>query len=512
MKMAIKRHGHRQATTWRTPRTRVGVLLLPAMLGSGALAIGCGSCGAPVTPNHVPAPRQRPNVLVIETDDQTAQEMSVMRNVNFLIAAKGVTFKNSFVNFSLCCPSRATFLTGQYAHNHGVLSNDGPHGGYQTFERTHGKNDLPAWLLHAGYRTALIGKYLNGYGTRSPTFVPPGWSSWYAAVGHTDQQVYDYLLNENGHLVHYGTAPADFKQDVLTSKAVRLLGHVAPKPKPFFLWLTYTAPHVGGPDPNPNPPHDCAHDAKPAPRHAGSFASWPLPKPPSFNEANVLDKVRNIRRRPPIGAGEVAQITQAYRCELESLLSVDQGVRRIIDELKRKRELANTYVLFTSDNGFFHGEHRITAGKVKPYEESIRVPLVIRGPGIPHGATSRSLVINADLAPTITAVTGAAPRLAMDGRSLLPAARHPGALLPRRLLIEGRRQGRAPAYTRFGAVRTQHDIYVAYRDGEKELYDLRRDPYELHNLVREPAYQRVAARLARSLRELEKCSGVSCRR
>jgi N-acetylglucosamine-6-sulfatase len=486
-------------------------LLFPALVGSGALAIGCWSSGAPVTPNPAPAAHRRPNVLVIETDDQTAEEIRVMSNVKSLIAAKGVTFENSFVNFSLCCPSRATFLTGQYAHNHGVLSNGGPHGGYHTFEKAHANDNLAVWLLHAGYHTALIGKYLNGYGTHNPKFVPPGWSTWDAAVGNTDQQVYDYLLNENGHLVHYGTAPADFKQDVFTRKAVRFLKHGAPKSKPFFLWLTYTAPHVGGPDPNPNPPHDCTGDAKPAPRHAASFASEPLPQPPSFNEANVSDKVRNVRRRPPIGPGEIARITQAYRCELESLLSVDEGVKKLIDELKRKGELANTYVIFTSDNGFFHGEHRITAGKVKPYEESIRVPLVIRGPGIPHGATSRGLAINADLAPTIVNVTGARPGLAMDGRSLVPAARHPGVTLRRQLLIEGRRQGRAPSYTRFRAVRTQRYIYIRYRDGEKELYDLKNDPYELQNVAPDPAYHRAKARLSRRLRELEDCSGLSCR-
>ena len=486
------------------------IFLVPALLGSSALAIGCFSSGTPVAPHHGPRAQRRPNVVVIETDDQTAAEISVMSNVKTLIADQGVTFANSFVNFSLCCPSRATFLTGQYAHNHGVLSNGGAHGGYPTFEQAHASNNLAVWLRRAGYRTALIGKYLNGYGVANPRFVPPGWSTWQAAVGHTDQDVYDYLLNQNGRLVHYGTAPANFKQDVLTRKAVRFLGHTPPS-KPFFLWLTYTAPHVGGPDPNPNPPHDCSHDAKPAPRNASAFRSAALPTPPSFNEANINDKVRNVRRRPPIGPRGVAEITRAYRCELQSLLSVDRGVKRVIDELRRIGTLSDTYVVFTSDNGFLHGEHRITAGKVKPYEESIRVPLVIRGPGIPHGATSQSPVINADLAPTIVRVSGARPGLRMDGRSLLAVARHPTVTLRRQLLIEGRRQGHAPSYTRFSAVRTLHFIYIRYEDGEQELYDLKRDPYELRNAASEPFYRRVKARLARRLHELAGCSGATCR-
>ena len=486
------------------------MLLATALVGSSALVVGCFSSGPSVAPHHGPPAQRRPNVVVIETDDQTAAEIDVMSNVRSLIADQGVMFADSFVNFSLCCPSRATFLTGQYAHNHGVLSNGGPHGGYPTFERAHANNNLAVWLRRGGFRTALIGKYLNGYGVSNPGLVPPGWSTWQAAVGHTDQDVYDYLLNQNGRLVHYGSAPANFKQDVLTKKAVRFLGST-PRSKPFFLWLTYTAPHVGGPDPNPNSPHDCSHDAKPAPRNASAFRSVLLPRPPSFNEANINDKVRNVRRRPPISPRGIAQITGAYRCELQSLLSVDDGVKRVIDELRRTGALSDTYVIFTSDNGFLHGQHRITAGKVKPYEESIRVPLVIRGPGIPHGATSHSPVINADLAPTIVRVSGAKPRLKMDGRSLLAAARHPTVMLRRQLLIEGRRQGRAPSYTRFSAIRTLHYIYIRYEDGEQELYDLRRDPYELRNAASEPAYRRVRARLASRLRELASCSGATCR-
>jgi N-acetylglucosamine-6-sulfatase len=187
--------------------------------------------------------------------------------------------------------------------------------------------------------------------------VPPGWSEWHAApIGYG---FYNYPLNENGALVQYGDDPADFKQDVLTSKAVDFVDRRAPASQPFFLWLTYTAPHWSPPDPNPNPPSNCRHAAKPAPRHAHAFDSEPLPRPLNFNEADVSDKPAEIRRRPLLNADQIADVQRMYRCELESLLSVDEGVKKVVDALRANGELANTLLMFTSDNGYFHGEHRI---------------------------------------------------------------------------------------------------------------------------------------------------------
>ena len=280
------------------------------------------------------------------------------------------------------------------------------------------------WLQNAGYYTAMIGKYLNGYSNNPP--VPPGWSEWQAAAPDT-QEVYDYTLNQQGTLVHLGTDPADFKQDVLTRRAVNFVDRRAPMPRPFFLWLTYTAPHGGGPDPNPNPPGNCGNTAKPAPRHANAFDSEPLPRPPNFNEADVSDKPAAIRNLPRLTASRIADIQRQYRCRLESLLSVDEGVEGHRGRSSGPRASSpSTFLIFTSDNGFFHGEHRIPAGKTRIYEESVRVPLVIRGPGIPQGATVDDLVINADLAPTIVGAAEATPGLVMDGRSLIPIARNPG--------------------------------------------------------------------------------------
>jgi N-acetylglucosamine-6-sulfatase len=471
---------------------------------TGALAIA-GSGTPPATLGQGAAAQARPNIVVIETDDQTLESMRVMENVNRMIGNQGARFKNNFVNYSRCCPSRATFLTGQYMHNHHVLSNTAPTGGFGRFQALHGSNNLAVWLRNAGYYTALIGKYLNQYANDPP--VPPGWSEWRAAAPY-DQWVYNYPLNENGTLVHYGTSPAAFKQDVLTRKAVDLVDRRAPKLQPFFLWLTYTAPHSGGPDPNPNPPGNCQDSAKPAPRHAHAFDSEPLPRPPNFNEADVSDKPAEIRNRPLLNANLIADIQRKYRCRLESILSVDEGVKAIIDELRAKGELANTVLMFTSDNGFFHGEHRIPGSKTRIYEESIRVPLQMRGPGIPRGVNVSDLSINADLAPTIVDVANASPGLVMDGRSLIPVAQQPGIEQGRELLIEAPSLFEQPSSK---AIRTERYIYAEYSTGETELYDLNRDPFELDSRHDDPAYATVKAQLAARLHELRSCAGSSCR-
>ncbi len=476
-----------------------------------AAGVGGGALGPTVTGAASPA-QGRPNVVVIETDDQTLESMKVMSTVQRRIADRGVTFRNSFVNFSLCCPSRATFLTGQYAHNHHVTSNHAPDGGYRRFERLHGNNNLAVWLQRDGYSTALVGKYLNGYGKPDPAHVPSGWTKWYAAVntqGSTAQAVYDYRLNENGTLVQHGDSPADFKQYVLTAHAVDLIDRWAPEARPFFLWLTYTAPHTTGTDsPSPQPPFDCQMAAQPAVRDADAFDAEPLPMRPNFNEADVSDKPEWLQAKPLLGDGQIDDIARRYRCQLESLQAVDRGTGQVINALRRSGELSNTYVLFTSDNGFFNGEHRRPGDKSTPYEESIRVPLVMRGPGIPAGVQVRDPAINADLAPTVVQATGAKPRAIMDGRSLLGAARHPNRETGRELMLEAYPYHRI---TGFKGVHTRRYLYARYLTGEEELYDLAHDPFELKNAAHDPAYTEVRSKLAGELKKLKRCAGRDCR-
>ena len=453
-----------------------------------------------------PGDQRRPNVLVLMTDDQTLESLRVMKNVRAQIAARGTTFTRSFVSFALCCPSRATFLTGQYAHNHGVLGNRPPVGGYGKLDTS---NYLPLWLQRAGYRTAHIGKFLNGYGRDTPpTDVPPGWDEWYGSVDPSTYSFWGYTLNENGLLRTYGLGrnPVFYSTDFYTQRAVDLVARTAPATQPFFLSVAFLAPHAGG----PREPDDQPGITTPAvaPRHRNRFATTPLPSPPSFNEADLSDKPAHIRALRRIGPVRAQRIQENYQQRLESLLAVDEGVARILGALRTSGELDDTLVIFTSDNGFFHGEHRVPSGKVLVYEPSIRVPLIMRGPGVPEGATRRQLVTNADLAPTILDATGARPGKTQDGRSLFGLLGDRGREWGRDLLVEG---GGVPGRGAFEALRTYRYLYAEYTTGERELYDLERDPYELLSRHADGAYAAVRRGLARRLSSLKECAGRSCR-
>ncbi len=465
-----------------------------------AASLCAGSVGAPPATS---AAAKRPNIVVLMTDDQTVESMRVMPNVKRLLVDRGTTFENSFASFALCCPSRATFLTGQYAHNHGVLSNEPPAGGY---EKLDGSSTLPVWLERAGYSTIHLGKYLNGYGKRDPREIPPGWTEWHGAIGPSAYQYYDYRLNEDGKLVRYGADAASYQTDVYADKAVDIVRRRAEADVPFFLWVAFLAPHSGG----PVGPDRSRDTALPAPRHRGRFASANLPTPPSFNEADVSDKPSQVRRRPLLDEQKITSITERYRLRLESLLAVDAAVGRIVEELDRSGELANTLIVFTSDNGFFHGEHRIPIGKVRLYEPATRVPLVARGPGIRAGLRLRQPVANIDLAPTIVEAADARAGLQMDGRSLWPILRDPALFWGRDLLHEG--PGTSTADRKFIALRTPRWIYASYFAGPEELYDLSRDPDELSNLRADPSAADVLAELRQRLKALEGCVADECLR
>jgi N-acetylglucosamine-6-sulfatase len=490
----------------RTGRFVLALAAAAALTLALVLALG-GHRAEPASAKAPPPPR--PNVLVIETDDQTQASISVMPQVRQLIGGGGTTFANNFVNYSLCCPSRSTFLTGQYSHNTGVQDNQPPLGG---FDKLRGTETLPVWLQRSGYYTGLIGKYLNGYEAHRADpggpLIPPGWSEWHGSTVTYD--FYGYQLNEQGTLNTYGSLqdnpdsppdPSLYSTDVYTQKAVDFINQRAPSQQPYFLWLTYLAPHSGGPNPAGN---HCAGTAKPAPRDLHAFDSEPLPQPPSFNEADVSDKPPNIRSRT-LDATDISDITRFYRCRLASLLAEDAGVQRIMATLSASGELDNTLVVFTSDNGFMHGEHRVKSGKVVPYEESIRVPLMIRGPGFRGGKTVRDMSINADLAPTILEATGASPAITEDGRPLQGFAKKPGRLRGRELSIEG---------GGFSGVRTSRYIYLEYfsqaDSGFREMYDLQNDPYELQNVADNPAYAAARNALAARLAKIRSCSGAAC--
>jgi N-acetylglucosamine-6-sulfatase len=494
-------------------------LAFAALAAAGLVAgLALAIAGQGLASSATAQAQAKPNVLVIETDDQTQSSISVMPNTRALVGDPGVTFPNSFVNYSLCCPSRATFLRGQYSHNTGVRANLPPNGG---FDKLDSNNTLPLWLQRSGYYTGLIGKYLNGYENHrndpGGPLIPPGYSEWRGST-HT-YDFYGYELNEGGVLNTYGSLsdnpdnppdPSLYSTDVYTAKAVDFINRRAPSDQPFFLWLTWLAPHSGGPNPSGN---HCAGTAKPAPRDLHTFDSEPLPQPPSFNEADVSDKPPSIQARnlgdtdsQGEGAATLADITRFYRCRLASLQAEDLGVKQLVDTLQASGELDNTLVVFTSDNGYMHGEHRVKSGKIVPYEESIRVPLLIRGPGFAGGKVVDDMVINADLAPTIVEATGALAGVPMDGIPLQAFAAQPGREHGRELSIEG---------GGFTGVRTQRYIYLEYtsgvNNGFRELYDLQTDPFELQNVASNPAYASVGGALAARLAGVRGCSGDSCR-
>ena len=439
----------------------------------------------------------RPNVVVVMTDDQTVESLRVMGNVRTLLADQGVTFDNNFASYPLCCPSRSTYLTGQYAHNHRVLGNAPPNGGYDKLDHA---NTLPVWLQRAGYATVHIGKYLNGYGRVRQTEIPPGWGEWYGSIDPSTYRFFNYTLNENGRLVNYGATAAEYQADVYTRRAVEVIRRLAADPRPLFLSVAYLAPHSGGPH-EPGDPANLATPA-PAPRHRNVFVSQPLPTPPSFNEADVSDKPSGIRTRPLLTQGRVNAIKEGYQQRLESLMAVDEGVAEIVRTLEATGKLGRTYIIFTSDNGFFHGEHRVAAGKVLVYEPSVRVPLIIRGPGIPRAARRAQLAANIDLAATISDAARIRPGRAPDGRSLLPIARDRLLFSGRDLLLE------TPTYS---AIHTPRWVYVEHANAEKELYHLQADPHQLTSQHANPAFERVRVELASRLMRLRGCSGATCR-
>ena len=464
----------------------------------------------------VAAPVQKPNIVFILTDDLDARSIEVMPKLKTLLVDRGVTFSNFFVSYPLCCPSRATILRGQYAHNTGVLGNRPPIGGFETFHELGRESSTAAtWLQAAGYRTGYFGKYLNGYPTGvEPTYVPPGWDEWASPVTNSAYRMFDYRMNENGRMVSYGSRPEDYITDILAAKAAAFIRRGG---KPFFVHLATYAPH--GP-------------ATPAPRHAAMFPDARAPRPPSFNEADVSDKPQWLRR-PQLAARQAARLDQLYRRRVQSLQAVDDVIGTLVDTLRATGELQRTFIFFTSDNGFHLGEHRLPAGKNTPYEEDVRVPLVVVGPGVPAGRTVEHLAVNIDLAPTWADLAGAAVPAFVDGRSLVPLLT--GALPPpnqwrRSFLIEHVAQPRtrggdrdpeppddpAPAspglraVPTFSGLRTQDYVYVEYATGDRELYDLRRDPFELENLAARTD-QRILAELAARLTALRRCTAASCR-
>jgi N-acetylglucosamine-6-sulfatase len=426
----------------------------------------------------------RPNILFVLADDMKASDLNHTPKTQSLLVDQGVKFTKAWVTRSLCCPSRATILRGQYTHNHKVWVNVEPSGGF--------------WNFFDRGLTILMGKYLNRYGldrngNRAPsTHVPPGWDEWYAWEGLYGGTDNTYEINENGRVVTYQRSETH-DTDLHAQTAEKFIRHTAGS-APFFMYLA------------PNAPHDPAYYA---PRHASMFTGTALPKPSSFNEADVSDKPQWVQNKPRLSSSQVSNLTQFYRNRLRALQSLDEMVERLINALSDTGKLSNTYIAFTSDNGIYLGEHRLQA-KGAAYNAAPRIPLVIRGPGVPRGVTRSQMALNNDLAPTFASWAGVVPPPFVDGRSLAPLlTSSPPATWRTAFLVEHRRTPEEFAYVRaipnYSAVRTARYNYVEYGTGERELYDLNPDPTELTNIYNS-ASPTLRAELKSRLDALKTCS------
>lgn len=476
------------------------LLLAPILLSLGSAPTVAGQAGSP------------PNVVLILLDDLDVRSVESMPNVRSLLAAEGTSFDHAFVTDPLCCPSRVSTLRGQYVHNHGVRLIPEA---FKDFHRSGEESTVATWLDDAGYRTALIGKYLVHYPDGAePTFVPPGWDRWVAS-SRRNYGYFNYALNVDGEIVPFGREPEAYKTDVEARYAQTFLEDAAAAADPFFLYLSPEAPH--GP-------------VVPAPRHAKAEVESQAPRTAAYDEPDVSDKPQWVQDWPSIDEDRASELDRWHQQRLRTLMAADDLVGTLVDTLAATGALDNTYVIFTSDQGYLLGEHRIE-GKGVPYEPAIRVPLIMRGPGVAAGATDDRLVTNADLAPTIAALAGVEPPAFVDGRSLLPLLTGPeptewrdGVLIEYFFHPEGDEPiqlkdrthdafraayKQSPAWR---AVRTQDRIYVAYESGERELYDLAADPLQLDNLLgpgRQPPPDTDT--LAALLAGLETCAADACR-
>jgi N-acetylglucosamine-6-sulfatase len=488
------------------------------------LILGCSSA-EPTQATTAPSSQQLarpPNIVFILTDDLDLGVFSHGSRLSALLADEGTTFAQHFVSLSLCCPSRVATLRGQYAHNSGIFSNGGANGGFAKVYADGLENaTIATWLQAAGYRTALIGKYLNGYpnGAPSKTYIPPGWTRWFSPNGGNPYSEYNYDLNENGQTVSYGNAPADYLVDVISQKAATFIENTTANfpNKPFFLYIAPYVPH--GP-------------ATPPPRYANEFPGIHAPRTPSFNEADVSDKPAWVRNKAPLNATQIQKLDDLYRKRRQTLLAVEDLVQNVITALTDAGHLGDTYLFFSSDNGFHQGQHRLNSGKNTAYDEDLRVPLVVRGPGVSAGRTVSSITANVDYAPTWAAIAGIAIPSSVDGRNLVPflggatpatwrtalLLEHAGPSITLEsadgLLepqddfdVQAQASGGAPVFV---GIRTAVRTYVEYDTGERELYNLGGDPNQLANAYAnaDPA---LVARLSAWTSSLKNAAGATLR-
>ncbi len=520
-------------------------MLLVAAMG-GALS----TPSEPGTVLEQAASRQRSNVVFIMVDDMRQDDLRFMPKTRRLVGGRGVRFANSFSPHPLCCPARASVLTGRYTHNHGVYDVVAPWG----FTSFRDRSTIATWLKREGYATSYIGKYLNGYGkmpvpgrTRgtSVRYVPPGWTHWrgsldgglpgtHRANGGT-YRYNDTTLSVDGK--RFANYKGQYQSNVYGRLSSRIIHRLASRSRPFFLYVSYSAPHHGLPIEPDDPGSVRGRDGKPQrfvtparpPKVRGRFDAVVRHAPGAdWKPSRATNKPEYLQHRAPLNAAERRALRTVTRQRAEALAVVDRQVSRTVRALAATGELGRTLVVFTSDNGFFLGEQGIRQGKVLPHDPSLRVPLLMRGPGIPAGRIRHDPFLSIDFAPTIARATGTPMGHEVDGVNMLGVARHGDQGWTRAVLTAtGPRKTRRRtdvageplsvhdpgARDRRWAIgiRTNRYLYVDLATGEEELYDLRADPDQYHNLTARAAYEDVRDMLREQLRQVRACDGAVCR-
>jgi N-acetylglucosamine-6-sulfatase len=470
--------GRRLIPTWAA---------IAALAGLGGLtAGGCGGSPMESSPSPAPTPTpDPPNLVVVLVDDLDVVTTNELPRIFDLVAAQGMDFTRAYVSLPLCSPARASLLTGRLPHNHGIFDNYPPFGGFPVF-RPHEGSTIATWLHGAGYRTSLVGKYINDFPRDAPDeYIPPGWDDWYGHLSaYEDGRYFNYSVNDNGLVLRHGAEPEDYSVDVEAERAVRFIRESAGRPEPLFLLLAPEAPHI---------------PANYAARHGSEFRYSLAPRVPSFNESDVRDKPAVVRQVSLLTDAEIDRLDRIQQWRLRSMRAVEEMVEAVLQALDETGCLENTYLFFTSDNGLLMGQHRLAYRKGLVYEESIRIPLMVRGPGV-RGRSDQPVMLM-DLAPTLLELAGVAIPEDMDARSLVPLLR--GEQVPWRTGVLIDMNGTL-------ALRTPDWLYAEVATDELELYDMRADPYQLESLHRDvdPAFLET---FSQRIQELHACRGASCR-
>jgi N-acetylglucosamine-6-sulfatase len=504
---------------------------------SSASAVSAGSADSGDSADSARGRSARPNIVVVMADDMRVDELRFAPRLRRVVAAHGLSFENSFAPYPLCCPDRASFLTGQYAHNHRVLWTDKPYG-YAAFDDS---RTLGTALKTAGYRTGFVGKYLNGYGYMrsrvsgmpSYRYVPRGWDDWRAAIEQVrgvhggTYNYWDIPFDVNGRVdnSHRG----EYSSAVIGRTSAAMAHRFGRSTRPFFMYVNYVAPHIGGPE-RGDPPrrfHDRSgrqwgYDTPGRPRWVRGRFDAPvrrgagMPRGGGPAEGDISDKPRFFRRIPEPTRRERVLMRDVTRQRAESVYVMDRNIAHLIGVLRRSGEWSNTVFMFLSDNGYFLGEHRVRTGKTRAHEPSLRVPFLVTGPGMRSPGRRYDPISVVDVAATILDLADARPPRPADGASRLPTMRRGDRGWTTAVVTEHAIPGRLPHVDGFTDRRTMIGIRTARfslmvnRRETDELYDLAQDPLENQNVFGDVSYRPVRRALLQQWNALRNCAGQSC--